>query len=516
MYKKTLRETILYKQTVWPSLIGILGRSAVAISATAFMSLKMIIFRLPYIMYRAYPNFGYLTDNRNFGYDTSSRSCRKVGDIILSQIGSVFYSQLSVIPQNIDDVIERLCLMFSDTSSATIRTDALKFFSQLKSKGFVYLGEEVNIETIKSQYFSYDNTIPYELSVPDKKSNQETYKNTFGINSRLTRVHIDISSRCNEDCIHCYIPTHEKHGLMTEDMFNNVLKQCEDMNVLNLTISGGEPMLNPLLDKFLLKCRANNFSVNLLSNLTLLTDKLLGIIAEDPLISVQTSLYAMEENIHDTITRQHGSFQKTIKAIKKLHDRNVPLQINCPIMKQNLKYYKEVMSFANSLNIEADSDYSLYGCYDFSKSNLSCRLGVDEIENVVKEDYSEPVKLEEIKEKVLSKSVGADDPVCPVCKSSLCISNIGDVYPCEGWQSFKIGNVKEKSLKELWEKSSIVNRLRRLTYGDFPKCNACLDKKYCSACLVMNVNEDLHGNYMHINTFLCESARIKHSQMKRL
>lgn len=475
-----------------------------------------MIFKLPYIIFREYQSFGYLTDNRNFGYDTASRSCLKVGDLILSQIGSVFYSQLSEFPQNIDDVIEKLCQLFPGTSASTIRTDAYKFFTLLKSKGFVYIGEEVDVEAIKSQYFSYDNMKPYELLIPDNAINQQTYKNTFGIESRLTRVHIDVSSRCNENCVHCYIPTSEKHGLMSEEMFDIVLRQSKEMNVLNLTISGGEPMLNPSLGKFLLKCRENNFSVDLLSNLTLLTENLLDIIARNPLISVQTSLYAMDESVHDAITRQHGSFQKTVNAIRLLHDRNVPLQINCPIMKQNLNYYKDVLSFAKSLNIEADSDYSLYGCYDYSKSNLACRLAACEIEHVVNDEISEPTKLEELKETIQSKKVDFSDHICPVCKSFLCISNIGEVYPCEGWQSLKIGNLKEQSLKEIWEDSVVVNRLRNLAYKDFPKCNACLDKRYCNFCLIMNVNEDVRGNYMHINSFQCESARIKHSRMKRL
>lgn len=477
---------------------------------------RMMIFKLPYIIFREYQSFGYLTDNRNFGYDTASRSCLKVGDLILSQIGSVFYSQLSEFPQNIDDVIEKLCQLFPGTSASTIRTDAYKFFTLLKSKGFVYIGEEVDVEAIKSQYFSYDNMKPYELLIPDNAINQQTYKNTFGIESRLTRVHIDVSSRCNENCVHCYIPTSEKHGLMSEEMFDIVLRQSKEMNVLNLTISGGEPMLNPSLGKFLLKCRENNFSVDLLSNLTLLTENLLDIIARNPLISVQTSLYAMDESVHDAITRQHGSFQKTVNAIRLLHDRNVPLQINCPIMKQNLNYYKDVLSFAKSLNIEADSDYSLYGCYDYSKSNLACRLAACEIEHVVNDEISEPTKLEGLKETIQSKKVDFSDHICPVCKSFLCISNIGEVYPCEGWQSLKIGNLKEQSLKEIWEDSVVVNRLRNLAYKDFPKCNACLDKRYCNFCLIMNVNEDVRGNYMHINSFQCESARIKHSRMKRL
>lgn len=122
--------------------------------------------------------------------------------------------------------------------------------------------------------------------------------------------------------------------------------------------------------------------------------------------------------------------------------------------------------------------------------------------------------FDNIKEKVDIKKVEAEDPICPVCKNSLCISNTGDVYPCEGWQSLIIGNLKEQSLSELWENSVIINRLRSLEFKDFPKCNSCPDKKYCNTCLVMNANEDVNGNYMHVNTFQCEAARIKHHLMK--
>lgn len=66
----------------------------------------MIVYKLPYILFRKYPNFGYLTDNRNFGYDTATKSSLKVGDMLLSSIGSVFYSTLSEDPRTIDEIVE--------------------------------------------------------------------------------------------------------------------------------------------------------------------------------------------------------------------------------------------------------------------------------------------------------------------------------------------------------------------------------------------------------------------------
>lgn len=474
----------------------------------------MIVHKLPYILYRDYSDYGYLTDNRNFGYDTATKSCMKLGDLLLSKVGSIFYSKLKETPQEIEDVIIQLCELFPEVQSSVICEDAVEFFMDLYSKGFIYCGEASDIATIRSQYFSYNNTRPYELSIPKDNNDQSVYEDTFGETARLTRVHIDISSRCNERCIHCYIPAAKKCSTMTERMFDDILHQCKEMNVLNLTISGGEPMLNSHLKDFLLKSSENNFSVNLLSNLTLLTDDLLYVIANNPLISVQTSLYAMDANVHDAITGNRGSYSRTLSGIKRLHEKNVPLQINCPIMKQNYHHYKNVIKFAQDLNIEADSDYSLFGCYDLSMSNLSCRLSIEEIRCTIEEESLEPQKRGNIEESIENKRTEPDDPICPVCKNSLCISNTGNVYPCEGWQSLTLGNISEQSLKAIWEEEPVTNHLRNLTFGDFPKCNTCLDKKFCSTCLVMNTNESCNGSCTDINDFQCKIAALKHQTYK--
>lgn len=466
---------------------------------------KMIVQKLPYILYRAYPSYGYLSDNRNFGYDTAAHSCIKVGDLLLSKTGSVFYQGLKDTPQNVDDIVYKLSKFYPNVAFDTIKEDALDFYRDLFSKGFIFCGEEKNYQAAIQQYFSYGNMLPFKLRI-SQSQNSQTIEENFGNGYNLTSVHIDISSRCNENCIHCYIPSSYKCSIMSENLFTDILEQCSSLNVLNLTISGGEPMLNPYLKDFLLRCKQKNFSVNLLTNLTLLSNELLDVISSTPLISVQTSLYAMDASIHDSITRNKGSFWKTVDGIRRLHERNVPLQINCPIMKQNKMYFGDVLRFAKSLNIEADADYILYGCFDHSNSNLSCRLSTEEIKDVVTEKY-----LSSSNGKIMTnKNNDADDPICPVCKHSLCISNTGNIYPCEGWQNFKLGNLKENTLREIWEKGSLVLYLRSLKYKDFPKCNLCLNKKYCSICLIMNANEESDGDYKNTNTFMCKVAKIKH------
>lgn len=76
----------------------------------------MNYYKLPYILYRDYPDFGYLTDNRNFGYDTASKSSVKVGDRVLSKTGSIFYSVLNETPQCVEALAKALLPLFVGAS----------------------------------------------------------------------------------------------------------------------------------------------------------------------------------------------------------------------------------------------------------------------------------------------------------------------------------------------------------------------------------------------------------------
>ncbi len=247
-------------------------------------------------------------------------------------------------------------------------------------------------------------------------------------------------------------------------------------------------MLNPNLIYFIDKCREINFSINILSNLTLLTDDMVSVFSKTPLLSVQTSLYSMDAAIHDSITTVKGSFVKTKHAIEVLREHNIPMQINCPIMKQNKDSYQSVLDWANALNIEANNDYMIFGCFDGLGGNLSCRLAPSEVEVLLKKNKVETNVVSEsiVDTNGLSESSYS---VCPVCLNSLCVSYDGVVYPCEGWQSMLLGNVNDTPLSCLWAESEGIKKLRGLTIEeDFPQCADCENKDYCSICLIRNAN----------------------------
>lgn len=469
------------------------------------------------VIYRNYGSFGYITDNRNFGYKYLNDTSKVIGDKILSESGNVFFSALSRIPKSLDEIVIKISEQYSNVLIDRLKEDAHIFFEGLESDGFVVSGETILECTEKDILFSYNNLSTSTQSNHNPNTNetgkdtQDFFQEYFGDKPQMTHLHIEITGQCNERCVHCYIPHEKKTICMDANLFYDILEQCREMNLLNITISGGEPMLHSNFIDFISKCNEYNFSVNVLSNLTLMDQDVIDEMKCNPLLGIQTSLYSMNPDVHDEITQMPGSFEKTLSSILKLIKNGIPLQVSCPIMKQNRHDYKDVISWCNDHQLHANSDYVIIGNYDHTMHNLNCRLSLDNIHEIMCDNINNDSKYFEsiTKEYEQKKSLSPDDHICSVCQSSICISESGNVYPCSGWQGYVIGNINKSTLSEIWQSSEEIKHLRNIRRHDFPKCCDCPDRRFCTMCMVRNANESVQGNPFEVNEFFCNISELK-------
>jgi radical SAM protein with 4Fe4S-binding SPASM domain len=462
-------------------------------------------------------SFGYITDNRNFGYKSLNSEENYIGDKIVSESGAVFLSVLQKEPQPFEELVFKISKQFEDIDITIIKNDVENFYNLLEHEGFVVSGSTIQECNKKDEKFSY-KTLDFkktEKNIPEnnnsiKKHTQDFLEEYFNGRPLLTNLHIEIISQCNERCIHCYIPHEDKISYIEPALFYDILKQAKDMNLLHLTISGGEPMLHKNFCDFLKKCREYDFSINVLSNLTLLDVNILEEMKMHSLLGVQVSLYSMNPNIHDEITQSKGSFEKTKNAILRLIENDIPLQISCPIMKQNKNCFDDVVNWAKKYNIQVGVDYAIIARNNHTTQNLSCRLSVNEIEEIISAKIEKDKKyLTQIEVEAEKKSNSTlNDFVCSVCHSSICISDNGNVYPCAGWQSFIVGNINNNSLQYIWNNSERVRYLRELRYKDFLKCLQCAEKNFCTMCMVRNANENSQGDPLIVNEYFCDIAKL--------
>jgi MoaA/NifB/PqqE/SkfB family radical SAM enzyme len=82
-------------------------------------------------------------------------------------------------------------------------------------------------------------------------------------------VQLDLTYRCNERCVHCYLDHHD-HGEMTTAEIKHLLDEMAEAGVFILTLSGGEIFLRKDFFDLLEHARRLMFCVKLKTNAVLI------------------------------------------------------------------------------------------------------------------------------------------------------------------------------------------------------------------------------------------------------
>lgn len=464
------------------------------------------------VMFRQYEDFGYITDNSAFGYRSLNDDSHAIGERFVSESGAVMLSMLSKHPRSIDEIIHSLLAVFIDVDFEELRQDTIEFYNAFVKEGFLSCGETIeqcNKRSIQKNDAEHISDLIAALPLnPDDCSDDLAHQDPF-----LRSLHIEITDRCNERCVHCYIPHEIKNTSMDSDLCFRILSEAREMNIVNITLSGGEPLLHKDIIAFLAKCRELDMSVNVLSNLTLVTDAVIDEMKRNPLLSVQTSLYSMDPSIHDKITASAGSFDNTYNNLLKLKAAGIPLQISCPVMKQNLETYSDVISWGEANNIAVTCNYVIFASYNHTNCNLENRLSIEEAKQAFDAQASEGY-LSQLHSQAQKKEALSDqEPICSICRNYFCISADGFAFPCVGWRNRTLGDLNKQSLKEIWFSSEEIKKLREVKHSNFPKCVNCENRGYCTICMMSNSNESPCGDPFEICEYHCEIAAFIHEKV---
>jgi radical SAM protein with 4Fe4S-binding SPASM domain len=312
---------------------------------------------------------------------------------------------------------------------------------------------------------------------------------------------IDLTYRCNERCVHCYLD-HDDHGEMTTGEIKHLLDEMAEAGVFILTLSGGEIMLRKDFFEILEHARQLTFCIKLKTNAILIREREAARIRDLGVESVQISIYSHRPEVHDAITLVPGSLKRSLDAVRFLKSQGLKVRIANVLMIQNMEDYPGVRSLANELGVEFTMDPTVTPMMDGDRSILKLGVDTDALQHVFR-DESLVGDVEEFC--AVAPPAGEDDLLslpCSAGHTSCYVSPYGDVFPCVQFP-LTCGNVRQQPFVDIWRHSEQLKEVRAIRLKDLSGCSQCTHATSCSRCPGLAY---LEGNMRGPSTQDCERS----------
>lgn len=323
----------------------------------------------------------------------------------------------------------------------------------------------------------------------------------------LLTLQVNLTTRCNLECRHCYRASERETDPvdLSAETIVDVLHQAADLGALWLTLTGGEPLLHPDLGSVLSCARKLRFAISVLTNGTLVDGSAADLLAESHPFRVQVSLYGATPEVHDGIVGVAGSYGSTVKGIRLLVERKVPVLVTSTVMAPNAEEIPALMELARNLGAQPQVAFLVTVGMHGDPRPAGLRASEAQIEALL--------RVSEIAEAM----VRVPDPACPeeplensqnLCGAgvtALCVNADGTVWPCLT-MPLEAGSVHEQSVAQIWRDSSVLEGLRKATFTDLAECRGCGLVHWCYRCPADALFEG--GGLLGVSPEACRVARI--------
>ncbi|MGB9914732.1 MAG: radical SAM protein [Candidatus Bathyarchaeales archaeon] len=300
----------------------------------------------------------------------------------------------------------------------------------------------------------------------------------------------NFTRRCNLKCSHCYMnatPQELTDELTTEESKRLIDQICEVSRPL-LILSGGEPLLRSDVYEIIRYGASKGLKMGLGSNGSLIDDAAARRLKEAGIETVSISLDSHIPEQHDEFRGVAGSWEKAVGAIKALCENGVLVQVNTTVTQQNYNQIDEIMALAESLGVE---NFHLFFLVPTGRGAKIADISPAKYESMIKTAFAKAARHKlNVRPSCapqfmrIAKDMGLDmRQWIRGCIAGLYYCRVyanGAVTPCP-YLPIKLGNVREKSFKEIWFGADMFRALR-----DFNalkgKCGICEYKALCGGC----------------------------------
>lgn len=302
---------------------------------------------------------------------------------------------------------------------------------------------------------------------------------------QLMTVCLELTYRCNERCVHCYIddPTRESLELQFED-YKKVLDELREMGCMSILLTGGEPTLHKDFLRIARYAKQLGIIVDIYTNGLFFSEELLDELVELKPNSVSFSLYGSRAEVHDAVTLIPGSFEKSLKSMMMCKCAGLDVYIKTVVMKPTAADYENLRRLGKRLNIDVISSTSVMDTHKGKCGERFRLMDEDEYQRILEIEYQYGDYPAEAARQDRSETI------CFSGLNALSVDPFGAIHPCNA-HPMVLGNVKSDSLKEIWEHSQELHSLRAIRFNQLSeKCGSCEDKNWCGLCMGSAIKEN--------------------------
>ena len=320
------------------------------------------------------------------------------------------------------------------------------------------------------------------------------YREQREIPQKLSMVHLKLTNQCNLGCSYCYAQSGKRSSVLSWGQLETIARDVAALSSsVAYVLSGGEPLLHPSVLDFAEKVKAAGNRVHLLTNGSLIdgvNSKRIAAVVD----VVKISLDGSGDAVH-AATRGKGNFARVTRAIEMLLSCGANVIVAMTITKANRGDIAAMVArYGSRLSLQplfkagrgsAVNDLALTGVEYYRA--LSAVKGVAPMGAVGS-------KLNALRGRGVRR--------CAMAEREISIAETGDVYPCQllHEERFRAGNVRERSIGEIYAQSPVFARMRKISVDTLAKCSACAVRYLCGgACRARDLfevgSEELVGEF---------------------
>lgn len=291
----------------------------------------------------------------------------------------------------------------------------------------------------------------------------------------------ELTHRCPLACPYCSNPVEllGRKAEMDTATWADVFRQAAELGVLQLHLSGGEPVSRTDIVELTGAAHDAGLYTNLITSGIGLTPARLDALEAAGLDHVQLSLQGVTPELADRIGGYKGGYERKMKLAEEVGARGIPLTLNAVMHRHNLDDLEKTVAMA----LEMGARRLEVACVQFHGW-----AAVNRAQLLPTRAQTEAAKAIVAREAARLRGVMAFDFVPPdyysdfpkACmggwgSSGLNVTPDGTVLPCHAAQNIphlNFENIRERSLAKIWYDGAAFNAYRGTEWMPEP-CRSC-------------------------------------------